>query len=406
MGATTIAGTNRLTAATTRRVPVWALIAPAQFAMAWGGNHFTPLLHMYEQRGNYSETATNLLLGVYVFGLIPSLLLAAALSERYGRRRVLLIGLLTSVGGSIVLAAGFPSFTLLCAGRMLSGISVGVAMSVGTSWMKELSAPPYEGDGFTLTAGARRPALTLTLGFGAGAGVSGVLAQWGPIPTVLPYLVQITIGLLGVAPLLIAPETAGGAEVHLRHSLRMPSLRNPRFLRVVLPTAPWVFTTAGVAYALLPEIVAKQLGGDVLIYATALCVLTLGCGALIQPQVSRLNAATGGRALTVGMIVIVVGLLVATASAALRSPAVALVTGPLLGCGYGIALVAGLGEVQRISGHAELAGMTGVFYSLTYVGFLLPTLVAAFTSLASYTVLLAAVTVLGCLCTLVAERGT
>jgi MFS family permease len=404
MATTTLSGTDRRANGIARRVPAWALIAPAEFAVAWGGNHFTPLLHMYEQRGNYSETATNLLLGVYVFGLIPSLLLGAALSERYGRRRVLLIGLLTSLVGSAVLAAGFPSFSLLCAGRTLCGISVGVAMSVGTSWMKELSAPPYEYDGVTLTAGARRPALTLTLGFGIGAGVSGVLAQWGPIPTVLPYLVQITIGLLGIAPLLIAPETAGGARVRLRHSLRMPSLRNRRFLRVVLPTAPWVFTTAGVAYALLPEIVAKQLGGDVLIFATALCVLTLGCGALVQPQVPRLNAATRGHALTVGMSVIIAGLLVAVASAALHSPAIALLAGPLLGCGYGIALVAGLGEVQRISGPAELAGMTGVFYSLTYLGFLLPTLVAALASVASYAVLLAAVTGLGCLCMVVAAR--
>lgn len=383
------------------------MVAPAQFVMAWGGNHFTPLLHMYEQRAHLTETSTNLLLGMYVFGLVPGLILAAALSDRHGRRRLMLIGVVTSIAGSIVLAAGFPSFALLCAGRVLAGVGVGVAMSVGSSWIKELSAPPYDTTGRTLTAGARRPALTLTLGFGLGAGVSGVLAQWGPIPTVLPYLVHITIGAAAIVPLLLAPETVNGHRTGpWWRDLHTPSVTNPRFLRVVVPTAPWIFATAGVAYALLPEMVQSRLGGDVLIFATVMCVLTLTAGALVQPLLPALNARTGGHALTAGMVAIIVGLAAAIVSAALRSPAIALVAGPFLGAGYGICMVAGLGEIQRIATAGDLAGMTGIFYSLSYLGFLLPTLVAALHSIGSYAVLLSALTVLCCLCTAVAARGT
>jgi MFS family permease len=53
-------------------------------------------------------------------------------------------------------------------------------------------------------------------------------------------------------------------------------------------------------------------------------------------------------------------------------PWLTLVAGAVLGAGYGMALVAGLAEVGRIAEPSELAGLTAVFYSLTYLGFAAP----------------------------------
>jgi MFS family permease len=65
----------------------------------------------------------------------------------------------------------------------------------------------------------------------------------------------------------------------------------------------------------------------------------------------------------------------ALASATLTIWAV-LVAAVVLGAGYGIALVAGLSEVQRIAGPADLAGLTAVYYALTYLGFAVPATLA------------------------------
>jgi predicted MFS family arabinose efflux permease len=380
------------------RFSAWLRIAPAPFAVAWGGNHFTPMLHLYEQLGHYSTAATNLLLGTYVFGLIPGLLLAAAFAGRFGRRRVLIVGVLASLLGSIVLASGFPAFLLLCLGRMLAGVGTGIGMTVGTSWIAALSRSPYD-EKASLAAGARRPALTLTLGFGLGAAVSGTLAQWGPWPTVLPYLVHIALALAALALLLGATEPPLlRRRQSLWTQLRVPSVRDIRFRRLIMPTAPWVFTTAGVAYALLPEIVSPRLGSHVLIFATGICVVTLGAGALVQPQVHRLNLRTRGHALSVGMFTMTVGLAVAALACALVSPAVAILAGVVLGIGFGICVVAGLGEIQRIAQPAEVAGMTGIYYSMAYLGFLLPTALSALSSVVSLTLLLSLVTCASAAC--------
>lgn len=389
-----------------RLLPGWLRVAPALVVMAWGGNHFTPLLHMYQDLGDYSVVMVDLFLGMYVLGLVPGLLVAGPLSDRYGRRPLAVVGVLGGIAASVLLALGFGSEVVLCVGRLLAGLSVGVAMSVGTSWVKELSSAPFD-----LTtdaaAGARRPSLSLTLGFGIGAGVSGVLAQWGPWPTLTPYAVHAVLSVLALALLATATETVGGhrSTVSLLADLRVPAAHHRRFVRVVLPAAPWIFGAAGIAYAVMPQLVTEQTGDLSLAYATLLTVLTLGTGAGVQPFVARIDRATRGRALVVGMSLMLLGVVLAATNATVLSPVLGGAAAVTLGAAYGICVVAGLVEVQAVATPTDLAGLTGVYYSLSYVGFLLPVVLAGATALAGYTVLLAVVAVACAGCLVAVARG-
>ncbi|MDN6259571.1 MAG: MFS transporter, partial [Corynebacterium sp.] len=51
-------------------------------------------------------------------------------------------------------------------------------------------------------------------------------------------------------------------------------------------------------------------------------------------------------------------------------------TAVVLGTAYGIMMVSGLREVQRIAGPGELGSLTAVFYALTYLGFFMPFVVS------------------------------
>jgi MFS family permease len=163
--------------------------------------------------------------------------------------------------------------------------------------------------------------------------------------------------------------------------------------------APWIFGSAGVAYAIMPQLVGDQLGDWGLAYSTLLTVCTLGAGALVQPFVKRFDRTTSARGVVIGMAVMSAGLVVSAVAAVVRSPIVALVAAIVLGLAYGIAVVSGLLEVQRLARPHELAAMTGVYYALAYVGFLLPAVLAVLSGVASYSILL------GCLA-LVALAGT
>jgi MFS family permease len=367
----------------------WRPAAAAMFVCGWGGNQFTPLLVMYRQAG-YPALTVNVLLGAYVVGLVPGLLLAGGLSDRFGRRPVTITGVGASLVASLLLAAGVEGIAWLALGRLVTGFGVAVAMAVGTTWVTELSA---RGGGAAGT-GARRAALWLTAGFGLGAGAAGVLAQWGPAPMVLPYLVHAVLAAAVLPFLPRLPETGGGG---VRPGFS--GVRHPRFRRVILPMAPWIFGSAGVAYAIMPQLVGDRLGSWGLVYSTTLTVATLGAGVVVQPLAKRLDRPSSARAVAASMVVMSGGLAISTAAAIVRSPVLALLAAIALGGAYGIAVVSGLLELQRLSRPAELAALTGVYYALAYVGFLLPSVLTLLSGVAGYPVLL------GCL-VLVALAGT
>ncbi|CAD5144077.1 membrane protein of unknown function (plasmid) [Microbacterium sp. Nx66] len=58
-----------------------------------------------------------------------------------------------------------------------------------------------------------------------------------------------------------------------------------------------------------------------------------------------------------------------------------------LGAAYGLLLVGGLREIQRIAGPDDLAGLTAVYYSLTYIGFFIPAVLALVGAWLPYTVM-------------------
>jgi hypothetical protein len=360
----------------------WRAAAAAVFVCGWGGNQFTPLLVMYREAG-WSALTVNALLGAYVVGLVPGLLVVGTLAERWGRRRLVVAGVLASLVASLLLAAGPLGVAWIAAGRFMTGTAVAAAMAAGTTWVLELSRAGGADPG----TGARRGAMWLTLGFAAGPGVAGVMAQWGPLPMVLPYAVHAVLAL-AVLPFLPGVPDTGEPRVRGSGS-RYAGVRHPRFLRVVLPMAQWIFGSAGVAYAIMPQLVGGRLGSWGLAYSTLLTVCTLGAGALVQPAAKRLDSTTSARAVAVSMVLMSAGLAVSTVAAVVRSPVVALVAAVGLGAAYGIAVVSGLLELQRLARPGELAVLTGVYYVLAYLGFLLPTLLALLSRVAPYTVLLA-----------------
>ncbi|WP_433558531.1 MFS transporter [Pseudonocardia xinjiangensis] len=387
----------------------WVRVAAALFVIGYGANQFSPLMVLYREQGHYSAVTVAAFFAVYAAGLAPGLLLGGPASDMWGRRKLLLPALVVSVPASAVLALGgvpVVSEGALYVGRFLFGVVTGVAMAVGTSWVKELSQAPWD-PAADAGAGARRAALALSAGFGGGPLVAGVLAQWAPLPMELPYVVHIVITVVVIGALLRVPETRVVAAAR-RHGLR-GSLRVPlpaRFRRVVAPMAPWVFGGPAISFAVQPAALEHEVAGLGLIYATVLTSLTLATGVAVQPWARRLDRRSPVLAARAGLAATVVGILVAAAAVALDSPWLAVPAAAVLGAAYGLCLVAGLLEVQRMAAPEHLGGLTAVYYTLTYVGFLIPVVLAALTPLAGYPVLLLGPAALALLSlAVVARRG-
>lgn len=391
------------TALRSRDARRWLPVAAAMFAIAWGGNEFTPLLVMYRTQGGYSGLTVDLLLFAYVLGIVPALLIGGPLSDRYGRRPLLLPAPVLAAVGSTILALGAQSALLLGVGRVFSGLALGLAMAVGGSWLKELSSTPWDAS----DAGARRAAMSLTAGFGLGAGVAGVLAQWGPAPAVLPYAVNVVMAVGAATLLRTAPETrAPVASAHRWwNDLAVPGASHRRFLFVVVPVAPWVFGAGATAYAVLPALMSTHVPDAPIAFSALMCVVALGVGFTVQ-QLGRRLGAGGPGGVVVALALLVVGMAAAALAASALTVWAALGAAAALGAGYGLALLAGLQEIQRIAGPDDLAGMTAVFYSLSYLGFAVPAALSVVEQSVSYPAMFVFGAVAAAVCMGVAALGS
>jgi predicted MFS family arabinose efflux permease len=362
-------------------MPGWAGVSAAMFAVGWGGNQFTPLLVMYEQHKGFTPLTTSTLLFAYVIGMVPGLLASGALSEKLGRRRLVIPGVVVSILGSLLLAIAVDLPALLFLGRTMSGIGLGIGMVVGGIWIKELSNVPYT-DRSAPGAGARRAAMSLTAGFGVGAALAGAVAQWLPAPTSLAFLLHAAISLPALWMLRRAPETVGakappaavevGARIDTGVRPRMPA---GYFLRV-LPSAPWVIAALGISYAVLPGLMKDQAWGVPTAFSALLCLLSLGSGFVAQRVATRLSAVRRRPTTAVGFGVFLAGVLLACAAAQLLNAGLIMLVAVVLGTGYGLMLVGSLEDIERTAPPGRLAGMTAVFYSLAYTGFGVPAVLA------------------------------
>ncbi|WP_342744247.1 MFS transporter [Geodermatophilus sabuli] len=363
------------------------------FAIGWGANQFVSLLVAYRERSGLTVTTVDALVGVYALGLIPALLVLGPVSDRHGRAPVLRVAALVSLAATVVLLlGGLPALYL---GRFLAGLASGAAFAAGSAWVEELSSTPWDPTA-PEGAGARRAAMSLTAGFGLGPVVAGLVAQWAPAPLVTAYLPHLVVALAVLVPLWRAPETvtdAGPDTGSLRSRLRVRSAADPRFRREVAPVAPWVFGVATTTIAVLPGLVRSSTPGWTVAFNAVVAGVILGTGVAVQPRARRMAAVDPRRATAVGMGAIVVGLSCAAGAAALAQPLLVLVTAVVLGCGYGFCLVAGLLATQRIAPPRELAGLTAVYYALTYLGFAVPVVLATLAAVVPYAVQLAGLAV-------------
>ena len=359
------------------------------FGVGWGANQFSSLLLAYRLHRGVSESTADALFGIYALGLIPALLLIGPVSDLRGRRVIVRAAGGLSIVATLALIAGEQSLAMLYVGRFLAGVSSGALFAAGTAWIKELSVAPYDliaGE----QAGARRAAIALSAGFGFGPLVAGLLAQWAPHPLLAAYLPHLAVMLTALVFLAGAPETITptARDLGLGDFLRVPAAAHVRFRRIVAPSAPWVFAAPSIAFAVLPGLVAHRTGSFQVGFAALIAGMTLTLGILIQPLARRLDRADDVRGTIAGLSAVCVGVVVGALAAHQQSWPLVIPAAMLLGCGYGLCLVSGLLEIQRLANPEDLASLTAIYYVLTYVGFAAPIVLAELERLTSAPTLL------------------
>lgn len=373
----------------------WRRAAFALFAVAAGTNVPTPLLLVYRDTLDLGPDVLTAVFGVYAAGLVPAIFLAGPLSDRLGRRRVVLPLIVAAAGVSLLLVAAASSLALLFVGRFLQGAVSGAVFSVGSAWVAELSTIAGAG------AAGRRAAVAMTGGFSLGPLTAGLLAQYAPHPTTLPYLAHVVLCGVGLAAALSLPETVdvGRVRPEVRGPLVLPQDRRT-LLTVLLPMSVCVYAFPSVVISAVPLLV--QTSAPPVLLTGILAGITLGAGTVVAPLQRKVGRWTAALGVALGSA----GFVFATLGAGTGSPLLLLAAALLLGSGGGLVLSAGLGLTARLAQPERRGALSATFLGCAYIGFTTPFLTAVLAERTFVQLPLALLAVLAALLALRLVRAT
>lgn len=239
-----------------------------------------PLLPFYAESFGATATLVGLLVADYAaFQLIGAPILGR-LSDRLGRRPVLLISIAGNTLGFLLLALA-PNLIILFLARAISGLTGG-NISVAQAYISDVTDEKNRARGLGMIGAA------FGLGFIIGPAVGGTLSQWG---FALPAFVSAAIGLINLILVYFWLPESLSAEMKdelsnanrpgltlsaLRNTLRRPIVGSLLYTRFFFGLAFALFQSIFALYALYRFNLNSQSTGYVLAYVGLLSVIVQG----------------------------------------------------------------------------------------------------------------------------------
>jgi MFS family permease len=341
----------------------WAVLV----LFALGTSLITPLIPLYQEQLGFSDTVVTLFLGCYVIALVPSMLTLGQLSDRIGRRGVLLGALGVLALAQALLITEPPLWGLLVA-RAIQGLATGAFFGTCTAFL--VDAAPRGRRQFVSVLGS----VSIRLGLGLGPGIGGVIAQYAGDPLRLPFELHLIALAAAAAIVLGLPETVTARSRRpLSLRLEVPAAERAVFWRVLVPSGALFSLFDGVALSLIPVFLVRDLGIDNYAVVGAAGFLVLVSGAASQLALPRLEPE---RAIGWGLAAAAAASVGVVAAAPAGSAALALVAVAATGGAAGLVFKGGVDLCTRIAPVEDRGKLISSYYVACYLGgFSVPLLV-------------------------------
>lgn len=346
--------------------PAIALLASLIVTLLAASSAPTPLYAVYQAHWGFSPITTTVVFGVYAVAVLTALLTLGKLSDHLGRRPVLLAAIAVQVVALIVFstADGVPE---LLTARIIQGVSTGAALGALGAGMIDIDRE----------RGTFANSVAPGMGTATGSFVSALAVRYLPAPTHLIYLALLGVFVLQALGVLLTNETVTrkrGALASL-----VPEVKLPRALRgPVLIAAPVLFAVWALAalYGGLGPALVESLTGSSAVLLGALS-LTVLAGTAVLATIA-LRRADGRTVMLTGILALIIGVAVTLAALDAGSTALFFAGTAISGVGFGSGFQGGIRTVVPLAAAHERSGVLSLLYTVSYLGFGLPAVIAGF----------------------------
>ncbi|CAL9295634.1 MFS transporter [Streptomyces sp. SudanB182_2057] len=315
-------------------------------------NAATPLYVLWQREMGFGRGTLTVVFACYIAGLLGSLLVCGVVSDRIGRKPVLLPALGLALVACLVFATAGGVGALIAA-RLCTGIAVGAVVSAGMAAVTDVAGPARRRTAALLASCA------MVFGAGLGPLLAGVLSETLPGPTVTVFAVEAVLLASAVVVVVRMPVRGahgghGGGGRNAGGWVRVPGVPRGAGWHLALGIAVFApgITATSFVLSLGPSLLAGLLGTGSRIVSGALAFAMFLSATGVQFAVRRLGRravlACGAGATALGMAALLTavhtGSVAALAGAAL-----------LAGAGQGMGQLGGLSLLNSAVPGARLA---------------------------------------------------
>lgn len=323
----------------------------------------TPLYPIYSETYDLSPLLITMIYAVYAIGVIGGLLVFGQLSDRIGRRYILLPGIILSALSALVFLFA-DSLLMLFAGRVVSGLSAGLFTSTATVTLVNLVPQNKKSTASTLAS------LVNMLGLGLGPLLSGVLVQYLPFPMRLIFIMDFVIlipAFIGVWFMTEPIQNKRPFKLKVQR-LSVPSEMKHTFTYAVIPVFAG-FSMLGLFTSISPNFLGEILGihhKAIIGIVVFLAFFASAMGQLLFKSIDDYKI------LIVGSIALILGVACVGLSLLLYSLTTLILGAIISGIGQAFSFRAGLSLVNSKAPTKKQGEVTSSFFTIAYIALSIP----------------------------------